>query len=270
LASVLLSLVFLGEARGAPPSPDLAACSAAFSAAPDLAKSGKLLAARARLTLCAADPCPGSMRALCAEDLRHLQEQIPTVVFAAKGAHGEDLIEVHVTENGNRIAEKLDGVAVELDPGAHTFHFADAKSGRSTDQTILVREGERARVVTVTLSELAQEHAQTDTNEAQPSGATQARPVPWTVFFAGAVTIAAAGSFGVFGGLGLSERSNLSGCKGFCSSGSVNQVSTNFTIADVSWITGLVALATTGVLYFTRPTLRATATRNGLVLGTTF
>jgi hypothetical protein len=253
----------------ADPQRDLAACSAAFSAAPDLAKGGKLLAARDQLTLCAADKCPASMRPLCADDLRRIQDRIPTVVFAARGARGEDLLDVRVTENGKVLTSKLDGRAVELDPGEHVFHFEGAR-GASTDQTVVVREGEQARAVAVTLADAAPPMATATTAPAESPVATT-RPVPWTVYLSGAVTVVAAGSFAVFGTLGLTERSNLNGCKGSCDSGKVSQVTTSFTVADASWITGLVALAVTGVLYFTRPTVGVTASRgDGVLLGVRF
>jgi hypothetical protein len=269
--SGLAAFVFAAGVHAAPPQ-DLATCGAAFSAAPDLAKNGKLLAARAQLSLCAADPCPGSMRPLCAEDLRHIDERIPTVVFVVKGPHGEDLLDVRVSENGAALAARVDGRTVSLDPGPHTFRF-EGSHGDAVDLPVVLHEGEKARAIAVTLGAPPASlgpAAQTPGPSPAPA-ATNGRPIPWAVYLAGAVTVAAGASFAYFGASGLSERSSLGGCKGTCSSSLVNQVTTHFTIADVSWVTGLVALAVTGVLYFTRPTVvTATSNASTLFLTTSF
>jgi hypothetical protein len=133
---------------------------------------------------------------------------------------------------------------------------------------VVVREGQRDRAVSVTLGSaqpLPPPRALAD------KPVEEVRPVPWVVYLSGAITLVAAGSFASFGILGLTERASLSSCKGTCPQPKVNEVSTNFTIADASWITGLVALAVTGVLYFTRPTLTVAASRNdGLLIGGAF
>jgi hypothetical protein len=268
MAGLASTGVLVSAFAAAAPADDLATCSNAFSEGPALSKNGQLLAARAELTRCAAAPCPASMRALCAEDLHHLEERIPTVVFAATGARGEDLLEVRVVEDGKLLVSRLDGRSVELDPGPHTFHF-QRDDGASVDVPIVLREGERARPVSVSIeTPAASQPAPPLAMQTPAEGPPPARPLPWTALVSGGVTLVAAGSFGFFGIRGVAERSDLSGCKGSCSASSVDRVRTSYTIADVSLGLAVAALAVTAVLYATRPTstTRVAASRAGLVV----
>lgn len=239
------------------------ACSAAFSNGPRLIKEGKFLEARAQLTSCAAAPCPDSMRPLCAEDLRSLEARIPSVVFVAKNAHGGDLVDVRVVENGRVLAERLDGKSVPLDPGVHTFDFE--RGGHSAVHVqVLVREGEAARPITAAFPD-AQPLASAPPPSSPSADAAPRRPVPWTVYVAGGVTVLAGASFGFFGVRGLSERSDLASCKGACDHDAVSHARNDFTVADVSLAVGVVALAATAVLFFTRPDEPALAAARGTV-----
>ena len=47
----------------------------------------------------------------------------------ARDAKGEDLTEVRLTIDGETVAERLDGRALTLDPGTHTFRFNFVRSG---------------------------------------------------------------------------------------------------------------------------------------------
>jgi hypothetical protein len=69
---------------------------------------------------------------------------IPTIVFEAKDAGGDDLVAVKVTMDGQPIADRLEGTALSIDPGAHTFTFESA--GKTTVQKqFVIREGEKDR-----------------------------------------------------------------------------------------------------------------------------
>jgi hypothetical protein len=250
LAAAVVVALAPGSARAEPTTPELA-CGEAFSTGPEASKAGKLVAARAALLRCSAAPCPASMRPLCAEDLRRLEERIPTVVFIAKGPHGEDVADARVLEQGQVVVESLDGKSVPLDPGPHAFRF-EQNDGTIADATVVLHEGERARAITVTL---ARPEAVAETPPAPPAvpPPEPSRPVPWTVFAAGGLTVASAASFGIFGVRGVALRSDLSGCKGSCSAASVDRVTTSYTIANVSLGVAAGALVLTAILYFTRP-----------------
>jgi hypothetical protein len=228
------------------------ACAAAFSEGPALTKSGRLVLAREALSRCSVAPCPASMRRLCAADVRSLDDRIPTVVFIAKGERGEDLLDVRVTEKGRAIVDRLDGRSIPLDPGPHAFRF-ELASGRSAEVAAVLHEGERARDIQVALSGAPSPAGASPVLTPVPAAPATSRPLPWTVFVAGGLTVAAGATFGVFGIRGLVLRSELSGCKGTCSPESVARINTSYDVANASLIVAAGALALTAVLYFTRP-----------------
>jgi hypothetical protein len=252
-------MVLLPQAARAASDAELAQCSAAFTAGPDLVKQGKLLAAKVELTRCAADPCPTSMRALCADDLRRLEERIPTVVFVAKNAAGEDVTDVRVSEAGRTVTQSLDGRSIPVDPGTHTFRFQSG--GRSIDVSVVVHEGERARPINARFVSPAAASRPSPTRRI-----VETRPVTWPIWVTAGVGVVATASFGYFGTRGLMQRSELDDCKGSCDAESVDRARTHFTIADASLVTAAVAFGVSAVLYLARPTERRELTSGAFVL----
>jgi hypothetical protein len=88
----------------------------------------------------------------CAQWQADVSTLLPTVVFGAKDAQGRDLFDVAVALDGDALVKKLDGKAVPVDPGPHTFTFSVA--GRPPiAERVLVKEGEKARALVVTFAE---------------------------------------------------------------------------------------------------------------------
>jgi hypothetical protein len=243
-------LATAGVARAEGPGAALDDCARAFSDAPDLTKAGHLLRARAALVRCASEACPVKMRPLCAGDLRTLEPQIPTVVFAAKTSDRQDVLDARVFEDGQPIAERLDGTAVAVDPGLHRFRF-DRPDGTRAEAEVLLREGEKARSVGAVFAAPA-----TAEQPATPPPSTT-RPVPWSVWTTGGIALAATGSFAFFGIHGLDQRSALGSCKGSCSPEQVQPVRDSFTAANVSLAVAVLAAGTAVILFVTRPTVTA-------------
>ncbi len=125
-------------------------CIAANEAAQDLRREGKLRDARSRLIECVAATCPGPVREDCAARLKEVEAALPTLVFVATGGSGQDLAEVRVTMDGRPFATKLDGVALPVDPGPHTFTF-EAEGYAPSTKSVVVREGDKARHERVSL-----------------------------------------------------------------------------------------------------------------------
>jgi hypothetical protein len=251
------------------------ACDASFSSAPDLVKQGRLRAARDALLRCSSEPCPAAMRPLCAEDLRQLEPRVPTVVLIAKGADGFDLANVRVTEAGQTIQERLDGRAVEMDPGAHSLQF-ERQGSDPVVVSVLVHEGEKARQVVATFSNGAAPPPAVSALPTPPTPAaavgvpaSATRPVPWTVYAVGGGALAATGTFAYFGLHGLSQRSVLDACRGSCDHDSVQAARTSLALADASWIVAAIGYAAAATLFLTRPTVTATvgAGRDGAMVG---
>jgi hypothetical protein len=123
-------------------------CSDAYSKAQTFRDAHKLTAAREQLRVCARSECPGFIAKDCAGWLKEVEPRIPSVVFIAKGAGGADLIDVKVSMDGTPLVTKLDGLAIDVDPGAHDFVF-EAADGKA-EQKVVVTEGAKAQRVSVT------------------------------------------------------------------------------------------------------------------------
>jgi hypothetical protein len=127
---------------------DKQTCNTAYQDAQVARDAHKLIKAREQLRVCASATCPGFITKDCTEWLKDLEPRVPSVVFTAKNAAGADVTDVKVSMDGAPLADKLDGIAVEVDPGSHTFGFEGADG--KTEQKVLVPEGTKAQRIAVT------------------------------------------------------------------------------------------------------------------------
>jgi hypothetical protein len=127
---------------------DKQVCSDAYSKAQTFRDAHKLTVAREQLRICARAECPGFIAKDCAGWLKDVEPRIPSVVFVVKNAAGSDLVDVKVTMDGAPLVTKLDGLAVDVDPGAHTFDF-EAPDGKA-EEKVVVTEGAKAQRISVT------------------------------------------------------------------------------------------------------------------------
>ena len=137
---------------------DRAACLQAASDGQTSRNAHKLIDARARFRLCAGIACPSVVQAQCVSWLAEVERSLPTVVVTAKDAAGADLVDVKVTVDGVPFATKLDGGAVPLDPGPHTFHL-ELADGTARDEPVVVREGAKDQSIAVVLRRPGEEAA---------------------------------------------------------------------------------------------------------------
>ncbi len=133
------------------------------------AKQAKLLEARAALKECLQSSCPPSTRDDCSGFLADVNTRMPTVVLVAT-IGGAPAVAVSVTVDGTPVATKLDGIAIEMNPGLHTFEFK-AADGRveKTEQGII--ESKKAQEVRVSFP--APKSA-----EPPPAATTEPAPAP--------------------------------------------------------------------------------------------
>ncbi|MFZ5892292.1 MAG: hypothetical protein ACOY0T_14635 [Myxococcota bacterium] len=137
-----LSVLLASSARAADPT--TADCLAASDASLKAGNEHKLRAERAQLLICAAPSCPADIRKECTRRVEEVNAAIPTIVFEVKDAAGNDLSAVKVSMDGEVLAERLEGSALSIDPGEHTFTF-EAAGQPVTIKQLLVREAEKER-----------------------------------------------------------------------------------------------------------------------------
>ena len=222
-----------------------ATCISAYEQTQTLRKDGKPLAAKAQAAVCARDACPALLTKDCTKWLAELEATIPTVVLDARTPAGGLRTDVRVKVDGVALTEKLDLKPLALEPGSHTFVF-EAVGSAPAERTILLRDGEKNKKVTVTLAPAA-----------DASGT--ARPIPVGVWIFGGVSVVALATSAVFAIDGLGKKSDLDSCKPRCSPSDVDAMSSSFTFADVALGAGVMAGAAAVYLFLSRGPVEATA-----------
>lgn len=125
-------------------------CASAYEETQVLRKQGKLLDARERAVACSQAVCSAYVVRECTQFARDIEQSLPTVVFVVTDEKGADTTAARVMLDSKPVGLLLDGKAVELDPGEHSFHFE--LGARSIEQKAVVREGERNRIVRVSFA----------------------------------------------------------------------------------------------------------------------
>lgn len=126
---------------------DKASCLDANSKGQTFRDAHKLIEARDQFRICARSSCPGVLQKDCATWLDEVERMLPSVVFAFKDGAGQDVVDARVSEANKVLATTLDGTAIAMNPGVHTFQFQLA-DGTRVEQRTVVREGQKALTVT--------------------------------------------------------------------------------------------------------------------------
>lgn len=237
---------------------DDASCIAAHVEAQRLRKAGKVRAARDSLVSCANPNCPSMLVGECTSMLAEVDQSLPTVVFEARDADGRDLGNVRVSEAGQEVAARLDGKAIELDPGEHSFRF-EGEGFAARELTVIVREGDKNRKIGVVFDA---------GSTAKPKATEEERDISPGLWVAGGVGVAGLVLFGALGITGLQKRGDLDdqGCAPNCNADDVDEIRGLFIGADVSLAIGIAGLALAPVFYFTSPMKTTSSTSGGVTL----
>jgi hypothetical protein len=201
--------------------------------------------ARKHFLACAQLRCPAIVRKDCAQWLSEASQAAPTVVVAAQH-RGADVSGVRVYVDGNLLTDGLDGRALEVNPGKHTFRF-EADGFETSEQVVLVREGEHNRRVSVSVLRPGE-----TPNDPEPQRRSKGLPV--LSFVLGGVGLGGVGLFAGFGVKGLNGKSELDklACKPNCDPTKTSVIKRDFLIADVGLAVGIVSLGAAAILLFTR------------------
>lgn len=222
---------------GAPPTVDQ--CATDYERAQVQRKTGQLVAARQTLQQCADDACPAFVREDCGAWYIAVQNELPTLVFTAQ-SEDQDLTDVRISIGSRLLATRIDGQAIELDPGEYDFDF-NASGMQPLSQHLVIARGEQNRLVRVELVPLASASTRRD---AKAPRARRSLLLPGV--FAGVGVVGVAG-FGALGAWGHSSESALKeSCSPYCKKSEISSVRTKYLLADISLgvgIAGLVASA---------------------------
>ena len=257
-------VLLCGSARAADPS--IADCLTASEASIKFGREPLLRAQRAQLLTCASTSCPGEIRKECIHRVDEVDAAIPTLIFEAKDAGGNDLGAVKVTMDGEVLAERLDGTALPIDPGEHTFVLETAGLPLVQKHFVL-REGQKDRRETVTFVPLAPPPP-TAKPALPPPPAPAPPPTPEhadgmgaqrvIALVAGGVGIVGLGFGTAFGLAALSKRNSAQQeCAAQCATpdgvSMWSDAKSTANVSTVGFVVGGVALAGAAVLWFTAP-----------------
>jgi hypothetical protein len=247
----LILAVLAGAAIIAPRSSfadDKAACLSASSKGQTLRDQHKLIEARQQFRLCAAGGCPSVVQTDCASWLSDIDRAVPTIVLSAKNGSRADLFDVKVSVDGQPLAAKLDGQALAINPGPHTFHFEEA-DGTHADVQVLIKEGERSQPVEAVLG------AVPATPPPAPAAATggSSNPMKTAGWIIGGVGVAGLALGTVFGIVALNDKNNAGCVDNLCNPGTSSGIKSAALASDVGWIAGGVLLAGGAALVLLAP-----------------
>ncbi|WP_437774840.1 hypothetical protein [Sorangium sp. So ce1097] len=224
------------------------ACFTASEEGQRLRDEGRLREARARFIACGAAACPALVRSDCAGWLSDVTARVPTLILSAQDDNGQDVADARVTIDGAPLAARLDGKAVEVDPGEHVLRF-EREGSAPVALRLVVREGEKLRRVSARLARPAAPGrgagaagagvvAPREDGAASPPASAPLLPIALGgVAIAGGVAYAA---------LGLSARADAdrlrTTCAPRCAEADVDAVRTKVIAANVAFGVGVAAL----------------------------
>ena len=220
---------------------DIPACLQAAERAQPLRRGGELRAARAQLIACSSSSCPRAVRADCTQWLAEVESALPSVVIQARDAGGADVGDVTVMIDGVVQQRALDGLAMPVDPGTRLFRF-DAPGRAAAQQTLVIREGEKNRVVPVVLVRLGDQGRTAPTVNVE----RERSAVPLGAWVLGGVGLLAASGGVVLWAGGVSERDDLRtrcASASSCEQGDIDAAKTRLVVGDVLVGAGVLAVA---------------------------
>jgi hypothetical protein len=268
-AALALALTSSRSARA-----DVRACIDAHSEGQVLRDQSHFLEARHRFVSCADPACPDAIRAECANLLTDLERALPTVVLAVRDAQGRDVPGARVELDGKPLENALNGRAVSVDPGAHSFRFI-APDGRTEVIEAVALELVKGRPVEAEFDApvSALPAAGSQPAPAQSAVATHVAPGssharPTLAYVLGGVGIAALAGSGYFAWSGRNQRHDLSEtCAPACSDDQVSSVRTKYLLADILLGVGLGSLGAGAYFYFAPPAATQSFQGQGLMAG---
>ena len=246
-----------GSARAAD---EKKACVAAYEQSQVLRNDSKLSDAKKQLLICARDVCPQALRTDCTSWLSEVESNMPSVVFDVKDSGGKDVVTVRVSLDGKPLMTKLDGKAMAVDPGAHTFKY-ETEGYPAIEEQVIVKQGEKNRKIAVTFKAAGdpkKPDLKPDPNPPpvviDPAKPSNRKTIAYVL---GGVGVVALGVGGFFYLSGKGAESDLRGkpCAATktCPQSDVDDVKSKYLYGDIAMVTGVAALGVGVVLYVTAP-----------------
>lgn len=258
--AVFTALTLAGSKAYADDDP-ITQCIAANDRGLDLRKQGKLIEARRVLLSCAVAACGTDINAVCQKRLADINSSLPSIVFSAKDAAGNDVAGVSVFVDGSPDGTMIDGRPIVLNPGSHTFRFVTAGLP-AVERSFVLVEGAKDRQERVNLAASSAAAPTPMTNAVSPEPEPSSSHGQQTAaFWAGGLGALALGTGAVFGVLAkLKWEASQSACETStnCKNhedavSDHNAAVTDAAVSTVTCIAGAAAVGTGVILLLTAP-----------------
>ncbi len=231
---------------------DAKQCISSNEKANALRKDGKLRAARDEFAACAVDSCPKMVREECGRLLTQINAAIPSLVFAATDANGNDITKAKVELDGENVTDSLDGRSIAVDPGEHHVVLT-TEDGITKEVDVVAREGERNRRVDIKLASPSEEPEPpvvAPTPQEPPAQDSSRGGPPVAAWILGGVGVVAVGGFALFALDGKSKEKDLKDqCAPNCDQGHVDKMRKSYLFADISLGVAVVSLGAATYLF---------------------
>ena len=227
---------------------DAAACKDGYDRSQVLRDAGKLVDARKLLQQCSSANCSAFVQKECVGWLEDVEARLSSVILSAKNGAGADLVDVAVSIDGKDGPRKLDGRALDIDPGEHTFVF-QLEDGKKAEQRVWIRERERGKSVAVTMGTPDATAGAPGKPVALPAEQAPASgggsPLKLVGFIAAGVGVAGL-AVGTIFGLKASSKLSAPQCdtsSKMCDPGVVSDAKSAATVSTIGFIAGAVLVA---------------------------
>ncbi len=147
-ALLAASLAMLGAARDAH-ADATDECIAESEAGQRLLLAEHFVASRPHFIACGRAACPALVSRDCAERLRQAESAMATVLVVARRADGSSAPGASVTIDDAPSSSRIDGTALDVDPGVHAFKVT-MPGAAPVVQQVTVQQGARLQSITVT------------------------------------------------------------------------------------------------------------------------
>jgi len=235
-----------------------AQCAQAYEKGQEARRDGKFALAGEQLVACSQPKCGDAISRECTLLYSKLQEAMPSVVFGARDEKEQELVDVAVSIDGNAVQQSIDGHAVTLDPGVHTFRFI-SKTLPPVEKVIAIREGEKFRLLSVTIVDphappvaaaAGNRTVAITTPGPTETGTAAKNDIPVASFVLGGVGVVGLAAFGYFRLSGISDFNSLKDtCSSHCTQDDVSGIRDKFVISNVALGVGAAALGGAAVVW---------------------
>lgn len=248
LALVVALSAFARDALAEPP-PDKATCAHSYEQAQEQKKAGKLIEAKKSLLVCSQASCPDFIKSDCGQWITEVETRTPSLAIVAKDAHGGDLTAVQIYVDDKKIADRIGGMALPVDPGEHALRFVH-EGDAAVEKRVLVREGEKARVVQVTFAPKTPKPAPAAETQAHAS-LPKRKTLAYVLGGAGVVALGVGSYFWIAGKGQESDAKNQ--CAPTCPQDRVDSIRSRYLVGDIAVGVGLVSIGVATYLLLHKP-----------------